>query len=143
MPWREVSVMEQRREFVCLAMQEGVNRRELCRRFGISPDVGYKWLTRWAAGDEVLADRSRCPHSSPLRSDATIEALVLAVRDAHPAWGARKILRCLERDGHAAPAVSTVHAILIRHGRVRPPGGGCGPRPASDSTTIPSIKSAT
>lgn len=123
MPWREVSVMEQRREFVCLARQEGVNRRELCRRFGISPDVGYKWLTRWAAGDEVLADRSRCPHSSPLRSDATIEALVLAVRDAHPAWGARKILRCLERDGHAAPAVSTVHAILIRHGRVRPPGG--------------------
>jgi hypothetical protein len=42
MPWREVSVMDQRREFVRLAMQGGVNRRELCRRFGISPDVGYK-----------------------------------------------------------------------------------------------------
>jgi hypothetical protein len=34
MPWREVSVMDQRREFVRLAMQEGVNRRELCRRPG-------------------------------------------------------------------------------------------------------------
>jgi hypothetical protein len=31
MPWREV---DQRREFVRLAMQEGVNRRELCRRPG-------------------------------------------------------------------------------------------------------------
>jgi TPR repeat protein len=44
MPWREVSVMDQRREFVRLAAQEGANRRELCRRFGISPDIGYKWL---------------------------------------------------------------------------------------------------
>jgi len=51
MPWSEVSVMDQRREFVRLALQEGANRRELCRRFGISPDVGYKWLRRWQAGD--------------------------------------------------------------------------------------------
>lgn len=123
MPWREVSVMEQRREFVGLAMQEGANRRELCRRFGISPETGYKWLGRWNAGDQALADRSRRPHVSPLRSAAEIEALTLALRDAHPMWGARKLVRCLERDGHAAPAVSTVHAILVRHGRVPPPAG--------------------
>jgi transposase-like protein len=86
MPWREVSVMDQRREFVRLAMQDGVNRRELCRRFGISPDIGYKWLARQRAGDTELADRSRRPHGSPRRSEATIEAHVLAVRDAHPAW---------------------------------------------------------
>jgi homeodomain-containing protein len=103
MPWYEVSIMEQRREFVRLAMQAGVNRRELCRRFGISPEVGYKWLGRFAAGDTVLADRSRRPHLSPLSSSAEVEALVLAVRDAHPAWGARKIARCLERDGYVPP----------------------------------------
>src|SRR5437660_12043595 len=91
MPWREVLVMDQRREFVRLALQEGVNRRELCRRFGISPDVGYKWLARTAAGDEELADRSRRPHRSPRHSDGATEARVLAVRDQHPAWGARKI----------------------------------------------------
>lgn len=123
MPWQEVSVMEQRREFVSLAMQEGVNRRELCRRFGISPDVGYKWLRRWAAGDRDLADRSRRPHASPARSPGELETAVLAVRDAHPAWGARKIARCLERDGLAPPALSTMHAILRRNGRVEPPGG--------------------
>jgi len=65
MPWREVSVMDQRREFVRLALQEGVNRRELCRRFGISPAVAYKWLARFQAGDAELADQSRRPHTSP------------------------------------------------------------------------------
>lgn len=95
MPWREVSVMDQRREFALLARQEGVNRRELCRRFGISPDTGYKWMERAKAGDAEFADRSRRPHVSPRRSDAAIEAQVLAVRDAHPAWGARKIASCL------------------------------------------------
>jgi transposase-like protein len=86
MPWSEVSVMDQRREFVRLALQEGANRRELCLRFGISRDVGYKWLRRWQAGDRELADRSRRPHSMPKRSAAAIEAQVVAVRDKHPAW---------------------------------------------------------
>ena len=90
MPWQEVSILDQRREFVRLAMQEGVNRRELCRRFGIHPDTGYKWLARWAAKEE-LTDRARRPHSSPSRTEATIEERVLAWRDAHPAWGARKL----------------------------------------------------
>lgn len=126
MPWREMSVMDQRREFVVLAMQAGANRSELCRRFGISRETGYKWLRRSAAGDAALADRSRRPRASPGRSPAALEAQVLAVRDAHPAWGARKIERCLERAGHPAPAVSTVHAILTRHGRIGAPGGAAG-----------------
>jgi transposase InsO family protein len=113
--------MDQRREFVRLATQEGVNRRELCRRFGVHPDTGYKWLGRWAAGDEELADRSRRPHDSPARSESRIEAAVLSVRDAHPAWGARKIVRCLERQGLEVPVASTVHAILRRNGRIDAP----------------------
>ena len=123
MPWREVSIMDQRREFVRLAMQEGTNRRELCRRFGIHPDTGYKWLGRWAA-DEELADRSRRPHSSPTQTDRATEERIMAVRDAHPAWGARKIARCLEREGVKAPACSTVHEILRRYDRIVPSPGG-------------------
>lgn len=124
MPWREVSIVEQRREFVELAIREGTNRRELCRRFGIHPDTGYKWLGRWLA-DQELSDRSRRPHSSPSQTEASIEQSILSVCDAHPAWGARKIAACLQREGLACPAESTVHAILQRHGRiVAPPGGG-------------------
>jgi putative transposase len=124
MPWWEVSVNEARREFVRLALQEGANRRDLCRRFGIHPATGYKWLSRWQAGERDLADRWRRPLTSPQRSPAEMEARVAAVRAAHPAWGARKIAAVLRRQGLAAPAVSTVHAILVRHGLVLPPAGG-------------------
>jgi len=48
MPWREVTRMSLREEFVQLTKQDGSNRRELCRRFGISPKTGYKWLARHA-----------------------------------------------------------------------------------------------
>lgn len=123
MPWREVSVMDQRQELIRLAMQEGVNRRELFRRFEIHPSTGYKWLDRWQA-DQGLADRSRRPHASPQRTNHEAEERILAIRDAHPAWGARKIIRCLEREGVKSPAFSTVHAILRRSGRVQAPIGG-------------------
>lgn len=120
MPWREVSVMDERSAFVRLAMMEGANRRELCRRFGVSADVGYKWLARFKAGDEALTDRSRRPLASPGRSSPQLEAAVLTVREAHPVWGARKIAACLRRDGLAPPAVSTIHEILRRHGKIEP-----------------------
>jgi transposase InsO family protein len=123
MSWKEVSKMDERREFVGLAMQEGANRRELCRRFGIHPGTGYKWLAR-AAADEDLCDRSRRPQTSPGRTAAAIERQILAIRDAHPVWGARKIVRCLERDGLACPVASTVHDILRRHDRIVTPGAG-------------------
>ncbi|MDW9366364.1 helix-turn-helix domain-containing protein [Sinorhizobium meliloti] len=87
MPCREVSTMGERREFVRLPLEEGVNRRELCRRFGISPDIRCKWLARWEAGDGELADRSRRPRISPMRCNEAVEAEVLAMRDAHRAWG--------------------------------------------------------
>src|SRR6516165_12358452 len=123
MPWQEASIVDQRREFVRLAMQEGANRRELCRRFGIHPDTGYKWLDRWTSGEEELRDHSRRPRSSPRRSEAAMEARVLSVRDAHPAWGARKIARRLKDEGIRPPALSTVHAILQRHDRIVAPVG--------------------
>jgi transposase InsO family protein len=121
MPWQEVSAMSLRAEFVQLARQEGANVRALCRRYGISPPTAYKWLGRAAAGDTALADRSRRPQRSPARSTAAQEARVLALRDAHPTWGARKLHHRLQALGHTAlPAPSTIHAILRRHDRIDP-----------------------
>jgi transposase InsO family protein len=134
MPWKEVCAMDQRIEFVRLAEQEGANRRELCRRFGISPQTGYKWLQRSAAGgDGWAATLSRRPHESPGRVADVLEAAVLRVRDEHPAWGARKILHFLARGGWTMPAASTVHAILARHDRITTPG----PQPAKGRFELP------
>jgi putative transposase len=124
MPWKEVSAVDQRREFVRLALLEGSNRRELCRRFGISPETGYQYLRRYAAGDRALEDRSRRPLSSPLQTGFEMESAILAVRDAHPAWGARKIAAVIARTGKTPPAMSTIQTILARHGRIVAPEGG-------------------
>lgn len=118
MPWQEVSIVDQRREFVMLASLEGANVSELCARFGISRPTGYKWLGRGGSGSGSFTDRSRRPLRSPKRTSPGIEGAVLAVRDAHPAWGARKIAWRLDRDGIVPPAVSTIHAILQRHDRI-------------------------
>ena len=118
MPFREVCRMETRLEFVMLASVEGANVRQLCRRFGVSPTTGYKWLERYRLeGNAGLSERSRRPQSSPARSAAAIEKAVLSVRTEHPAWGGRKIARRLKDLGHETiPAPSTVTAILKRHG---------------------------
>ena len=118
MPFREVSRMDARVEFVMLASEEGANVRQLCRRFGISPTTGHKWLERWrTAGMTGLQEQSRRPRTSPARSVAAIEEAVLALRAEHPAWGGRKIARRLKDLGwEAVPAPSTVTAILKRHG---------------------------
>jgi transposase InsO family protein len=118
MPFHEVSRMDARSEFVMLASEEGANVRQLCRRFGISPTTGYKWLERWrAAGTRGLQEQSRRPQTSPARTVGAIEEAVLSVRGAHPAWGGRKIARRLKDLGQeVVPAPSTVTAILKRHG---------------------------
>ena len=106
------------REEVCrLALSEGTNRRQLCRRFKISPTTLYQLLGRYrAAGAAGLAERSRRPHRTPSRTAAEVEAAVLAVRRDNPVWGGRKIAATLRRQGLPAPAPSTVTAILRRHG---------------------------
>ena len=94
MPWKEMSVMSQRREFVQLAQAEGANKRGLCRRFGISPTTGHKWFGRFRERSEAgLVDLPRRPHNSPFRTPAHLEQVVLSAREAHPAWGARKLRR--------------------------------------------------
>jgi transposase InsO family protein len=122
MPWQESSVMELRQEFVALAQQEGVRLAELCRRYGISRKTGYKWLARAAAGEPDWSDHSRRPHTSPRITAPAIEAAVLALRDAHPAWGGRKLHHALARQGvvQPVPAPSTITAILRRHDRLAP-----------------------
>jgi transposase InsO family protein len=118
MPWREVTRMSLREEFVQLALQAGVNRRELCRRFGIAPKTGYKWLMRYArAGASGLEDRSKRPLRSPARTAAEVEQAVIRLRHAsRNSWGGRKLARLLAGQGGPALAPSTVTGILRRAG---------------------------
>jgi transposase InsO family protein len=116
MPWKTQDIMSLREEFVLLARQEHVNRRELCRRFGISPQTAYKWLQRFAEkGSAGLTDRSRRPLSSPRASAVQVQDAVVTLRIQHPAWGGRKISRRLRDLNLAQVAPSTVTSILHRY----------------------------
>src|SRR6202162_2396623 len=88
MPWREVTRGSLRKEFVLLAMQAGSNRRELCRRFGVAPKTGYKWLLRYPqAGASGLEDRSKRPRRSPARTATEVEQAVVRLRhESRNSW---------------------------------------------------------
>ncbi len=120
MGWKEVTRMSQRFEFVALSLHEGANFSELCRRFGISRKTGYKFHQRYLEeGLEGLKDRSRRPYFSPNKTDDSVEAMILEIREEHPNWGGRKLKRRLEDLGNEGfPSASTITAILKRNGHV-------------------------
>ena len=121
MAWRERSVVDQREEFVSLALAPGANKRELCRRFGISRSNGHKWLQRYLReGRAGLVERSRRPLRSPSRTPDPVEAEVLQIREqSNNAWGGRKIERVMQDRGHVTvPSPSTITEILRRHGKL-------------------------
>jgi len=120
MPWKHVDMTTLRQEFVLLALQEGANRRDLCRRFSISPKTGYKWIERFKTqGARGLLEQSRKPMQTPMRATEMIEAKVVALRHEHPTWGGRKIAQRMRDLGiDAVPTASTVTRILHRHGLI-------------------------
>jgi transposase InsO family protein len=122
MPWKESSAMSQRAEFVQAAMQAHANMRALCREYGITARTGYKWIKRYQQqGEAGLYERSRRPKHSPQKSSPILEEAVLGVRDAHPAWGGRKIRWQLGKEGMPLiPSASTITAILHRHDQIQP-----------------------
>lgn len=124
MPFVERDLMSEREEFVMFAGREGSNISALCVRFGISRKTGYKWLERHRQAEPDMAwsgDRSRRPLSISGRTDSEMEAQVLEVRAAHPAWGGRKIRHVLMTRGlQGVPSASTVTAILNRHAQISP-----------------------
>lgn len=121
MPWNNTPTMEQRQKFITLAKSGRFTVTELCLEFGISRKCGHKWLVRHAeGGTAALADGSRAPHSVPLRTSEAIERLVVSERRLHPTWGPKKLRAVLERKYamESPPAVSTLGAILKRHGMI-------------------------
>ena len=117
MSWKaEKSVEEVRSEFLDRWAEGYASVRALCREYGISPKTAYKWRKRKASGDS-LGDRTRRPRSSPNATPAPLVSEILALREAHPTLGGRKISIMLKRKGVGdVPSGSTVTDILRRHG---------------------------
>jgi putative transposase len=115
--------MDERLRFVARLL-EGEKMAALCQEFGISRKTGYKVFQRYKdCGLEGLTDRSRRPYRQANKLPIQIETLIVQLKREHPSWGAPKIREKLRRrhDDIQTPAISTVHAVLDRHGLVSRP----------------------
>lgn len=121
MPWQECNKMDERLRFVARLL-EGEKMAPLCREFGISRKTGYKLQERYRdCGLEGLTDRSRRPYRHANRLPFQVETLIVGLKQERPNWGAPKIREKLRRiyPDIQLPAISTVHAVLDRHGLVK------------------------
>lgn len=111
----------QRLQVVQTPVLRGWTVAQTCEFYGISAATFYVWRARFRADGVVgLQPRSRRPHTSPGRTPRDVEDAITGMRRAHPGWGARRIRDQLVLAGQDPPAVSTIHAVLVRHGLVEP-----------------------
>lgn len=112
--------MDERLRFIARLL-EGEKMAVLCREFEVSRKTGHKIFNRYkTCGLEGLTDRSRRPYRQANRLPFQIETLIVQLKQEHPSWGAPKIREKVRRRHSeiTLPAISTVHAVLDRHGLV-------------------------
>jgi putative transposase len=122
MPGQERTAVDQRKQFIEEWQLEQDGFAELCRKYGISRQSGYKWVNRFKVqGEECLDGLSRAPHRSPQSMGDEVAARLIALRQQHPRWGPRKLrayLQDREPDQHW-PATSSIGELLQREGLVQ------------------------
>lgn len=123
MPWLQTNPMDERMRFI-VAHNEGLySMSELCKRFRITRQAGYKWLRRYEAeGVQGLADRSHAPLHCPHKISAEVAQALVELRRTHPRWGPITLLGRLAKlkPEWQLPAPSTVGDLLAREGLVQP-----------------------
>jgi transposase InsO family protein len=122
MPWKESRAVDERKRFIAEWKKGEEDFAELCRRFGIARETGYKWKRRYAAeGEAGLAERSRAPQHCPQAMGEAVAEAILGLRRERPRWGPRKLRAYLaaRRPQQRWPAASTMGALLQREGLVQ------------------------
>lgn len=125
MPWKEVTLMDQRKKFVEMFSKREHSFAYLCRYFDISRPTGYKWIERHEKqGLSGLIDQSKAPHKQQRAIEDALEDFILSIKYSWPKWGAKKILAHLKNhyvnDIVKIPCKTSIENILKRNGLVEP-----------------------
>jgi putative transposase len=123
MPWKGVTVSEQRQRFLEDYLLNYYTVTELAERFGISRNTAYRWINRYKQdGQAGFHELSRRPQTCPWQTDQAIAKELVKLRKAHPRWGPRKLLDLMHRRDteRRLPSVATAARILAREGLVKP-----------------------
>lgn len=122
MPWKELSIMSQKKEFVLKTFEPNVNFTELCAEFGISTKTGYKWKQRFLEhGFPGLNDCSSRPKNTPAQISEDLFCEIIKIKKKKMSWGSRKIHRIycnIHKDETNLISRSTVDRILKKAGFV-------------------------
>jgi len=122
MPWQELNVMNQKKEFVLKAFEKGVNFTQLCYDYSITTKTGYKWKERFLKeGLSGLNEKSRKPKRSPTQVSEDVICEIIKLKIKKLRWGSRKIHR-IYRNHHEEDkecvSRTTVDRILKKAGFV-------------------------
>ena len=115
MGWKETCAVKERMRFMVAVEKREESFAAICRRFGVSRRVGYKWLDRFEEeGACGLLDRSRAPRHHPQAMKQETAERCLQVRRTHPTWGPLKVRAYLERKvpTRAWPAASSIGELF-------------------------------
>ena len=89
-------------------LEEAWKVADVASAMGISERTAYRWLARFRAGDQLLADRSSAPRRVPRRTPPAVEALIERLR--------RLRMTSTRIATELGMAVSTVGVVLARLG---------------------------
>jgi putative transposase len=121
MPWKECAVVDQKVKFIARLL-DGEKMAPLCREFNIARKTGYQiWEKYRRFGQEAFLEQKRTPYRYANKLPVQLEMLILDLKKEYPDWGAPKIREKIIRRhvGTRVPAISTIHAVLDRHGLVK------------------------
>ncbi len=125
MPWRNISMFEQRKNFI-LAIQNPrrtVTFCQLCQEYNISTKTGYKWLHRYQKnGERGLEDLPRIPIHQPNKISLDVENCVIWIRQQYSTWGPKKIRAEIINTFSQLqpPSEASIGNILIKHALSKP-----------------------
>ena len=95
MPWKEVTVVEERLQFVLKAFKSNENFTEQCRRLGISTKTGYKWLKRFEEGGVAgLKDQPTIAKEVRNKTDDITQRRIIRLKKRYKTWGQKKYTPC-------------------------------------------------
>jgi transposase InsO family protein len=123
MPWKGVTVSEQKQRFIEDFLLNYYSVTELAERFSIARKTAHKWINRYKErGQAGLEEHSRRPRSCPWQTSSVIVEELIALRKTHPRWGPKKLLDVMGRrePDRGLPAISTAAKILAENGLVKP-----------------------
>lgn len=111
--------LEFRLKVVRLRLEEGYSAALLAQEFGLSSYTVNRWARVYREqGEAGLHPQRRTPR--PSRMPAHVQGQIVALRQAHPGFGARRIADWLKRFFLVRTSATSVHQTLSREGLIPP-----------------------